>query len=287
MSFKTVKLGDLIDVLTDYHANGAYKKLKENVELLDKPNYAVMIRTTNFEQNTFDSSLKYITEHAYNFLEKSKVYPNDIIMNKIANAGSSYLMPDLGLPVSLAMNLFLIRADIDKVNPVYLYTYLKVHENYVKTFANGSVTKTITKEAVRNLEIKLPSKKNQDKISEVYSNFSDKIELNRQMNKTLEAMAQAIFKSWFVDFDPVHAKANAIANGQDPEAAAMEAICGQNPDLLGDPEKLRDIASLFPSEFVESELGLIPKGWEDRLIGEMFDLQGGHSFKSQDYVESG
>ncbi|TXL02222.1 restriction endonuclease subunit S, partial [Methylococcaceae bacterium CS2] len=67
MKFDTVKLGSLLELLTDYHANGAYKKLKENVDLLDEPDYAVMIRTTNFEQNDFDSSLKYITEHAYNF----------------------------------------------------------------------------------------------------------------------------------------------------------------------------------------------------------------------------
>ena len=156
MMYKTVKLGELLELLTDYHANGAYEKLKENVELLDEPDYAVMIRTTNFEQNNFSSSLKYINEHAYNFLAKSKVYPNDIIMNKIANAGSSYLMPDLKRPVSLAMNLFLLRVKEDVVNPIYLYMYLKLNETYVKSFANGSVTKTITKDAVRNLEIKLP-----------------------------------------------------------------------------------------------------------------------------------
>ncbi|RVT47661.1 restriction endonuclease subunit S, partial [Acinetobacter indicus] len=109
MSSNKVRLGDLIEVLTDYHANGAYKKLKENVELLDDEDYALMVRTTNFENNDFNDSVKYINEHAYNFLEKSKVYPNDLIMNKIANAGSIYLMPDLQRPVSLAMNLFLIR----------------------------------------------------------------------------------------------------------------------------------------------------------------------------------
>ncbi|WP_220384618.1 restriction endonuclease subunit S domain-containing protein, partial [Klebsiella pneumoniae] len=90
-----IKLGELLSTLTDYHANGAYKKLKENVELLDEPDFAVMIRTTNFEQEDFSNNVKYISKHAYEFLAKSKVYTNDIIMNKIANAGSSYLMPDL------------------------------------------------------------------------------------------------------------------------------------------------------------------------------------------------
>ena len=128
MKFKSVKLGDLLELLTDYHANGAYKKLKANVELLDEPDHAIMIRTTNFEQNDFSSNLKYINKHAYEFLAKSKVYPNDIIMNKIANAGSSYFMPDLKVPVSLAMNLFLLRVDTDLVNPTYLYIYLKIND---------------------------------------------------------------------------------------------------------------------------------------------------------------
>lgn len=93
MEWEKIKLGKILEVLTDYHANGSYEKLKENVELLDKSNYAVMIRTKNLESNDFQRDLKYITESAYNFLEKSKVFPNDILMNKIANAGSVYLMP--------------------------------------------------------------------------------------------------------------------------------------------------------------------------------------------------
>ncbi|NNG43313.1 restriction endonuclease subunit S [Pseudoalteromonas sp. NEC-BIFX-2020_002] len=198
-----VKLGSLLSLLTDYHANGAYKKLKENVELFDEPDYAVMIRTTNFEQKNFDSNLKYISEHAYNFLEKSKVKAGDIIMNKIANAGSSYLMPELNCPVSLAMNLFLLRIDDDKANSTFVYLYLKLNEDYVKSFANGSVTKTITKEVVRNLEIELPERSIQDYIVKVYMDYVSKLTLNQKTNQTLEQMAQALFKSWFVDFDPV------------------------------------------------------------------------------------
>lgn len=260
-----VKLGDLLDLLTDYHANGAYKKLKENVELLDAPDFAVMIRTTNFEQNNFESQLKFITEHAYNFLKKSKVYAGDIIMNKIANAGSSYLMPELGKQVSLAMNLFLLRIDPLKANPVYVFLYLKLNEAYVKSFANGSVTKTITKEAVRNLDIELPERYIQDEVVNTYFRFTDKIEVNKKTNQTLEQMAQALFKSWFVDFDPVID--NALAAGNPiPDELQVRAELRQrviaerttNPKLKPLPD---DIQQLFPSEFEESELGWIPKEW--------------------------
>ncbi|WP_434360068.1 restriction endonuclease subunit S [Parasalinivibrio latis] len=240
MKYNKVPLGDLITVLTDYHANGAYQKLKENVELLDDENYALMVRTTNFESNDFSDSLKFISEHAYNFLEKSKVYGGDLIMNKIANAGSIYLMPDLKRPVSLAMNLFLIRVDEQKANPVYVYIFLKVNEAYVKQFANGSVTKTITKDAVRNLEISLPPREVQNEIANQYNSLSKKIAVNSRINQTLEEMAQAIFKSWFVDFDPVKAK----MNGEQPEGMDVAT------------------ASLFPEKLAESELGMIPDGWE-------------------------
>ena len=113
-------IGAKIDLLTDYHANGSYKKLKENVALKDEPDYAIMVRTTNLEKKDFSTNLKYIDKHAYEFLKKSKVFPNDILMNKIANAGSVYLMPDEGKPVSLAMNLFLLRMK-KSVNQIFVF----------------------------------------------------------------------------------------------------------------------------------------------------------------------
>jgi type I restriction enzyme S subunit len=276
MGSRVVKLGELLDLLTDYHANGAYEKLKENVVLLDKRNYAAMIRTTNFEQNNFDTTLKYIDEHAYNFLKKSKVYAGDLIMNKIANAGSCYLMPDLEMPVSLAMNLFLLRVNKEKANPSYVYLYLKLNESYVKSFANGSVTKTITKDAVRNLEIILPVRNIQDAIADIYSAYTSKIQLNRQTNQTLEQMAQALFKSWFVDFDPVID--NALAAGKPiPEELQARAQRRQQQLAKPDHQPLPDeVRQLFPREFEETEaLGWVPKGWEIEALDKVAHYQNG------------
>ncbi|MGF6270571.1 type I restriction enzyme S subunit [Lelliottia nimipressuralis] len=280
MSFNVIKLGQLLATLTDYHANGAYKALKENVELLDTPDYALMIRTTNFENDDFTDSVKYISKSAYDFLSKSKVYPTDIIMNKIANAGSVYLMPDLSRPVSLAMNLFLLRVDNNKANPIYVYIFLKINESYVKQFANGSVTKTITKDAVRNLDIVLPPRTEQDKIARSYQIISNKINNNNKINQTLEQMAQALFKSWFVDFEPVKAKITALEAGgsqEDAMLAAMTAISGKDADALAvfereHPEQyaeLKATAGLFPSAMQESELGDIPEGWKFQPFGEL------------------
>ena len=199
--WEDIKLGEILELITDYHSNGSYETLKENVELLDKKDFAIMIRTTNFEQNSFSENLKYISERSYSFLKKSIVYHGDIIMNKIANAGSVYFMPNLNYPVSLAMNLFLLRINKEKANQHFVFYYLKANESYVKQFAEGSVTKTITKNAVRNLIVKMPSIEIQDKIVTIIESLESKIDNLRRQNETLEAIAQTLFKHWFIDFE--------------------------------------------------------------------------------------
>lgn len=187
-----INLGDELDIITDYHSNGSYKTLKENVTLKETEDYAIMIRTTNFEQNNFSDNFRYVDKEAYNFLNKSKVFPDDIIMNKIANAGSVYLMPNLKRPVSLAMNLFLIRMK-KSVNQRYVYYYLKNNEKYLKSFAQGSVTKTITKENVKTFPLVLPPIEIQNKIDYILSTINKKIENIFNINNNL--LYYHLFKS--------------------------------------------------------------------------------------------
>ena len=107
--WEIINFGEIIDGLTDYHANGSYKILKKNVKLEDKPNYALMLRTADLENNNFTDKVKYINKHAYDFLKKSKVFGEEIIINKIGSAGNVYLVPNFSRPVSLGMNSFLLR----------------------------------------------------------------------------------------------------------------------------------------------------------------------------------
>lgn len=171
-----IKIGDYIEVITDYHANGAYEKLKENVELKSEKDYAVMIRTLNFEQNDFKDNLIYIDEAAYNYLAKSKVQTNDILMNKIANPGSVYIMPEFEGPVSCGMNLFLIRFN-ENVDQRYMYYNMKHNEAYIKSLAHGTTTKTITKDEVRNIELFVHDPKEQKRIADFLENIDKKIRL--------------------------------------------------------------------------------------------------------------
>ncbi|WP_187922111.1 restriction endonuclease subunit S, partial [Helicobacter pylori] len=166
--WKKVRLGDILELLTDYHANGSYEILKNNVTLLKNVDFAIMIRTTNFENNDFKNDLIYIDKKAYEFLSKSKVFAGDILVNKIANAGTAYFMPKLNQPVSLGMNLFLLRIK-PSYNNLFIFKQIANYERVLKTFANGSATKTITKNVIKNLLIPLPPLNEQIAIANILS----------------------------------------------------------------------------------------------------------------------
>lgn len=199
--FVKIQLGSFINLITDYHANGSYKVLKSNIQIKYKPDYAIMIRTLNFEQNDFTNDLIYIDEHAYNFLSKSIVMPNDILINKIANPGNIYLMPDINKKVSCGMNLFLIRFD-NKVNQIYMYYNLKSNEKKLKKLAHGTTTKTITKDDIRDFEIIMHHDVSTQNIIAYLLYYIDKsIELKYKINSELEQMAKTLYNYWFIQFD--------------------------------------------------------------------------------------
>ncbi|WP_425251424.1 restriction endonuclease subunit S [Helicobacter pylori] len=168
LNWQRVRLGDILELLTDYHANGSYELLKNNVTLLKHVDFAIMIRTTNFENNDFKNDLIYINKKAYEFLSKSKVFAGDILVNKIANAGTAYFMPKLNQPVSLGMNLFLLRIK-SNYNNFFIFKQIANYERILKTFANGSATKTITKNVIKNLLIPLPPLNEQIAIADILS----------------------------------------------------------------------------------------------------------------------
>lgn len=139
--------------------------------------------------------------------------------------------------------------DESKVNPLYLYYLLrspKYREIFVR-ITTGSVISNLTQATLSKIPVELPNKETQDYVANIFDELDRKRELGAATNQTLEQLAQAIFKSWFVDFDPVKAK----MNGEQPEG--MDAAT----------------ASLFPEKLVESELGLIPEGWD---VGTLSDV---------------
>lgn len=195
-------LGDVLCVLTDYHANGSYKVLKDNVTLLEESGYAIMIRATNFEKNDFKNDLKYIDKHAYDFLKKSQLFGGEVLMGKIGNAGRVYYMKDLGRPMSLAMNMFAMRF-IDEIDSKFVYYFLNSLEavNDIKKYIKGVGTPTIDKKSVRSIKFRYPSYAAQKQIlAEIESRLSVCDNIEQIVDITLqqtEAMRQSILKHAF------------------------------------------------------------------------------------------
>ena len=147
-----------------------------------------------------------------------------------------------------------LTVDRDKADPLFLYYVFSSHEQqeYIRQNSIQVGVPHTNLGILRDTPVTLPSLNDQRSIAHILGTLDDKIELNRRMNETLEAMARAIFKSWFVDFDPVRAKAS---------GEPAESICrslGLTPELL----------ALFPDSFQDSELGDIPEGWVVSTLGE-------------------
>lgn len=185
--------GSCITVLTDYHANGSYESLKEVVELKDEKDFALMVRTTDLEKNNFEDDVKYISEVAYNFLSKSKVYGNEIIINKIGSAGNVFLMPVLNRPVSLGMNAFLLRFNETKLNVFFTFFLLKTRygESEIQKRVKGAVTKTIRKDAIREIPIIIPPIQLQNQFAERVM----VIEAQKQQAQLELAKSEELFQS--------------------------------------------------------------------------------------------
>ena len=193
----------------------------------------------------------------------------------------------------------------DEVTTEYLHYFLQNAD--IQSYLTGAVMPKLTQGNLNRIPVRYPDPGYQKLIVQVLEGLDNKIDLNRRINQTLEAMAQAIFKSWFVDFDPVKAKIAAKQEGRDPLRAAMSAISGKSDaelDALAPEqyEKLAATAALFPEEMEDaakgsanaasagsagaaSELGEIPKGWATQRVGNVLELVYGKALKSTDRQE--
>ena len=156
---------DKIDMLTDYHANGGYKMLKDNVKMTDEKDYALMIRTVDLENENYENNVKYISENAYNFLKKTKIFGGEIIINKVGSPGSVFRMPYLNKPVSLGMNQFLIKIKDAVSDYIFIFLKTKYGEKLIKQRITGAVPQSIDKDSIRSIPIFIPSQSFQQSVA--------------------------------------------------------------------------------------------------------------------------
>ena len=190
----------------------------------------------------------------------ARVLPaNTVCLSRTASVGYVVVM---GVPMATSQD-FINWVCSDAINFQYLkYVLFAEHESMLR-FASGTTHQTIYFPEAKAFHVCLPSLSEQRRITDVLQTLDDRIALLRETNATLEAIAQALFKSWFVDFDPVHAR----ALGEEP--------AGLSPE----------VAALFPASFEESELGIVPKGWRVGTLADLSDLNP-ESWTSRTHPES-
>ena len=213
---------------------------------------------------------------------KKAIQKGDILYSEIRPGNGRYLLVGDSVDDYVVSTKFMvIESNQEVILPEFLFLLLISNEatEYFKVIAESrsGTFPQITFDSISHYELKIPSKDIQQSIVDNVFVLDEKIELNTQINQTLEQIAQTIFKSWFIDFDPVHAKANALASGQTAEQAtqaAMAVISGKNTQELhrfqtANPEQyqqLCEIAEAFPSGFDEEG---VPRGWAVKRIEDV------------------
>lgn len=269
------------------HKKGFAFKSKDYI-----PSGVPVVRVSNFTWDSISTDdLRYVSHEVASSTKVVQLNEYDVI---VATVGSWPQNPDsivgkvVRVPCSLSgalLNQNTVRlrvSDDNLVNQKYLYIALKTKEfsDHLISKAQGSANQaSITLSDIFSYAIPWGTYNQRKYIVNVIDSINDKIVIANQINQTLEQMAQALFKSWFVDFEPVKAKIAVLEAGgsqKDATLAAMTAISGKDTDALvvfehEHPEQyaeLKATAELFPSAMQDSELGEIPEGWNVIPIGE-------------------
>ncbi|SDZ05380.1 type I restriction enzyme, S subunit [Nitrosomonas halophila] len=213
--------------------------------------------------------LKFISHDFHKQISKSKLAPGDVVIVRTGKPGTTAVVPEW-LQEANCSDLVIVRCG-SRINNRFLAYYVNsVASSHVNAHLVGAVQQHFNVGSAKCMKVLLPDISEQERIVEILGTLDEKIELNRQMNTTLEAMAQALFKSWFVDFDPVIDNALAAGNPiPEPLQARAEMRKG-----LGEQRKPlpAEIQHQFPSRFVfTEEMGWVPEGWELVPIVELCD----------------
>ena len=247
------------------------------------------------EAQVTDGEFNFITVAHADSLKNANVQRGDVIFTHAGNIGQVAFIPDGSAyqRYVISQRQFYLRCNTDLMLPEFITYYFKTPEGQHRLLANANQVgvPSIARPSsyLKTIEVPAPSIEEQQIVVRKIKALDAKIRLNIGINQTLEAMAQAIFKSWFVDFEPVKAKVAAKQEGRDPLRAAMSAISGK-PDadldaLLPEQyEQLAATAALFPDEMEESELGEIPKGWAVGRLDDLLVLQRGFDLPNQDRI---
>ena len=250
--WRNMKLGEVCTKI----GSGATPRGGKKTYLQEGP--FALIRSQNVYNDGFHrEGLALISDEQADDLRNVDVLQEDVLLNITGDSVARVCQVDPAiLPARVNQHVAIVRPDPTKLDAKFLRYYLAsphVQSMLLSWADSGSTRKALTKQMIEFFEVSAPVDVSEQRaIAHILGTLDDKIELNRRMNETLEEMARALFKSWFVDFDPVRAK--------------MGGRWCRGQSLPGMPAALYD---LFPDCLVDSELGEIPAGWEVRALGDL------------------
>lgn len=230
--------------------------------------FCLFLNAGNVTKTGFDfSKCAFITKEKDSVLRKGKLQRGDLVLTTRGTVGNvAYYDSEVPFEhIRINSGMVIIRTQQNELDPKFLYAYLRsnLFENQVNGLTTGSAQPQLPIRDINRIDLPMFPIKHQRSIADVIGNLDRKIALNNQINETLESMAKAIFKEWFIDFGPVRAKAE-----------------GKKPFGMDD-----ETAALFPDSFEDSELGPIPKSWKVCRLSEIIELLSGGTPKTtnEDY----
>ena len=242
-----------------------------------------VIMPLNIINNKIDlSGIARITKEDAERLSKHLVKKNDIVYSRRGDVTRKALITELEEGMFCGTGCLLVRPG-NSIDARFLTYHLSspINQEWIIRHAVGATMPNLNTGILKRVPLNIPSLDTQKAIAHILGSLDDKIELNRQMNERLEAMAQALFKSWFVDFDPVIN--NALAAGKPIPDEFIERSDQRKAIKKKDNS---DIQALFPDEFeFTEEMGWIPKGWAVSNVGTEFDVTMGQSPPGSTYNE--
>lgn len=184
--------GELISVLTDYTANGSFASLAKNVNVYENENYAKWIRIQNLDDMDYEKNIKFVDEHSYNFLKKSKLTGNELLISKTGEyLGKAYLFKNISEKCTLADNIFLIRLKNPELqNFIYAYINSRVGRTELLKWNQGTGQPTIIKESLRNVKIPIFSSEFINIINQIIDSSFKKMNESKEIHKNVEQILE-------------------------------------------------------------------------------------------------
>ena len=252
------RVSDLCELIVDC--------VNKTAPLSELPTPYKMIRTSHIKNGFIKlTDEKCVDQETFEkWTRRAKLQRGDVLLTREAPLGSVAMIRDEENHF-LGQRIMQYRTNEQSMVPEFLlYSFLSpmLQNQFASYGGTGSTVDHIRVPDCSNFEVPVPPLADQKAIAHILGTLDDKIELNQKMNQTLEEIAKAIFKSWFVDFDPVRAKAEGRPTGLPPE-----------------------ISDLFPDELMDSEIGEIPKGWSVSTLGDLVTPKKGKSITKKKVVE--